>query len=77
MTAPTSSLLHRWQEVISALATAATIGDRRLALFLHKPVFVSTQDDPTLDVWSVPPSSRPGLAPMLGHPALRLVASGL
>jgi alkaline phosphatase D len=57
-------------------ATAATIGDRRLALFLHKPDFVTTPDDPAIDVWSVPPASRPGLAPLLGHPALRLVASG-
>ena len=54
----------------------AAAGDRRIALFVHKPVFVTTPDDPTFDYWSVPPSARPALAPILDHPSLRLVGSG-
>lgn len=56
--------------------TAAEAGDRRIALFLHKPVFVTSRDDPAFDVWSVPPRGRPALAPLLDHPGLRLVACG-
>lgn len=57
-------------------AVAAEAGERRIALFLHKPVFVSAPDDPTFDYWSVPPHARHSLAPLLRHPGLRLVASG-
>jgi len=52
------------------------LGARRIALFLHKPVFVTSPDDPTFDYWSVPPAARASLAPVLDHAALRLVASG-
>ena len=55
---------------------AASAGERRIALFLHKPVFVTELDDPTFDYWSVPPQARAALAPLLDHPGLRLVASG-
>ena len=55
---------------------AAGAGTRRIALFLHKPVFVTERDDPTFDYWSVPPHARAALAPVLDHPGLRLVASG-
>lgn len=51
-------------------------GDRRIALFLHKPVFVTGIEDPTFDYWSVPPQARDTLRPLLDHPGLRLVASG-
>jgi alkaline phosphatase D len=61
-------------EALAHYATGA--GDRRIALFLHKPVFVTEPHDPTFDYWSVPPQARPALAPLLDHPALRLVASG-
>ncbi len=54
----------------------AELGERRLALFLHKPVFITEPEDPTFDYWSVPPHAREALAPALSHPALRLVASG-
>jgi alkaline phosphatase D len=67
------------EEAVQAgfIAAAATgLGDRRLALFLHKPVFVTAPEDPAFDYWSVPPGARPALAPLLDHPALRLVASG-
>lgn len=55
---------------------AAGTGDRRIALFLHKPVFVTERTDPTFDYWSVPPHARAALDPLLDHPGLRLVASG-
>jgi alkaline phosphatase D len=55
---------------------AAGAGERRIALFLHKPVFVTDFDDPTFDYWSVPPQARAALLPVLDHPGLRLVASG-
>jgi len=55
---------------------ADTAGERRIALFLHKPIFVTELDDPTFDYWSVPPHARAALAPLLEHPGLRLVASG-
>ncbi|MBL6079154.1 metallophosphoesterase [Belnapia sp. T18] len=54
----------------------AAATERRLALFLHKPVFITKPSDPTFDYWSVPPQARAALAPVLGHPGLRLVASG-
>lgn len=56
--------------------SVADLGERRIALFLHKPVFVTEPEDPTFDYWSVPPHARGALAPVLDHPALRLVASG-
>lgn len=67
------------EEVAQArfIAEAAdTAGERRIALFLHKPVFVTGLDDQTFDYWSVPPHARAVLAPLLEHPGLRLVASG-
>jgi alkaline phosphatase D len=57
------------------IAEAATT-ERRIALFLHKPVFITEPGDPTFDYWSVPPHARAALAPVLEHPGLRLVASG-
>ena len=61
----------------SFLAEAlAGADERRLALFLHKPIFVTEPTDPTFDYWSVPPHARGVLGPVLDHPALRLVASG-
>ncbi|SDB73551.1 metallophosphoesterase family protein [Belnapia rosea] len=58
------------------IAEAAVAGGRRIALFLHKPVFVTAPEDQTFDYWSVPPHARAALAPLLDHPGLRLVASG-
>lgn len=54
----------------------AAAGARRIALFLHKPIFVTTPGDAAFDEWSVPPPARARLAALIGHPALRLVASG-
>jgi len=54
----------------------ATLGDRRLAVFIHKPFFAADPDEATFDYWSVPPFARAPLRPVMTHPALRLVASG-
>jgi alkaline phosphatase D len=52
------------------------LGERRLAVFLHTPAFTTRPDDSAFDYWAVAPEARPALRPLLGHPALRLVASG-
>ena len=54
----------------------ATLGDRRLAVFIHKPFFVVDPAEQVFDYWSVPPFARAPLRPIMTHPALRLVASG-
>jgi len=54
----------------------AGLGDRRLAVFLHKPIFTTTPEDQHFDYWSVPPFARAPFLPLLAHPALRLVGSG-
>lgn len=56
--------------------TLLTLGERRLALFLHKPPFLDEPDEDTKSNWAVPPRDRVALAPLVGHPQLRLVASG-
>ncbi|MBL6456356.1 metallophosphoesterase [Belnapia sp. T6] len=60
----------------AAFIAEAAATSSRIALFLHKPVFVTAPEDPKFDYWSVPPQARPALAPLLGHAGLRLVASG-
>lgn len=54
---------------------AAGAGDRRIALFLHRPAFQAALAEPW-NPWSVPPEARAALRPLLEHPGLRLVASG-
>ncbi len=54
----------------------AGLGERRLAVFLHKPIFTTTPEDSLFDYWSVPPFARGPFLPLLQHPALRLVACG-
>jgi len=54
----------------------ATLGGRRLAVFIHKPFFAADPDEAGFDYWSVPPFARAPLRPVMAHPALRLVASG-
>jgi alkaline phosphatase D len=55
---------------------AAGTGDRRIALFLHKPPFLRDPEEAEWSPWTVPPDGRAALAPLLRHPGLRLVASG-
>lgn len=59
------------------LAEAAlTLGDRMLALFMHKPPFLDHAGEGEAGYWTVPPEERGALAPLLDNPRLRLVASG-
>ena len=53
-----------------------TLGDRRLAVFIHKPFFAADPGESVFDYWSVPPFARAPLRPVMAHPNLRLVASG-
>ncbi len=71
-----TGLAEEATQVAFIAEAAASAGARRIALFLHKPVFVTGPEDPTFDYWSVPPHARASLAPLLDHPGLRLVASG-
>lgn len=54
----------------------ATLGARRLAVFIHKPFFAADPAETVFDYWSVPPFARGSLSGVMAHPALRLVASG-
>ncbi len=54
----------------------ATLGQRQLAVFMHKPPWVEASGETGFAYWTVPPASRPALLPLLNHEALRLVASG-
>ncbi len=69
---------HREADAQAAMITEAldTLGDRRLAVFIHKPFFAADPDEAVFDYWSVPPFARGPIRPILAHPALRLVASG-
>jgi alkaline phosphatase D len=71
-----SGLAEESAQAAALAGHAEGAADRRIALFLHKPVFVTEPDDPTFDYWSVPPQARAALAPLLDHPGLRLVGSG-
>ena len=53
-----------------------TLGDRRLAVFIHKPFFAADPTETVFDYWSVPPFARGPLHRVMAHPGLRLVASG-
>ncbi len=69
---------HREADVQAAMIADAlhTLGDRRLAVFIHKPFFTSDPAETAFDYWSVPPFARGPLGAVMAHPALRLVASG-
>lgn len=54
----------------------ADLGERRLAVFIHKPFFAADPAETQFDYWSVPPFARAPLRPIMAHPNLRLVASG-
>ena len=57
-------------------AALADAGNRRIAVFIHKPFFAVDPAETLFDYWSVPPFARAPLRPLMDHPALRLVASG-
>jgi alkaline phosphatase D len=53
-----------------------TLGDRRIAVFLHKPMFLDAVEEGPVGYWAVPPEVRSVIRPLLLHRNLRLVASG-
>ena len=60
-------------------AQLASTGDKPVALFLHKPLYLNSPDDPELAASAiryVPMPARRRLVEMLGSVDLRLVASG-
>lgn len=71
----TATAAEAAQEALIAEALL-TLGERRLAVFLHKPPFLDEPGEPAAGYWTVPPGERAALSPLLGHPNLRLVASG-
>lgn len=61
----------------TAIAEAlATLGERRIAVFLHKPMLLDAIEEGPVGYWAVPPEARDAVRPLLGHRNLRLVASG-
>lgn len=63
--------------VAEAIAEALrSLGDRRMAVFLHKPALITALEEGEVGYWAVPPAARGPLAALLTHSALRLVASG-
>lgn len=69
---------HSEAEAQAAMIADAldSLGNRRLAVFIHKPFFAADPADTLFDYWSVPPFARDPLRAVMAHPALRLVASG-
>lgn len=59
-----------------AFLEAAAATDRRIALFLHKPLFIDTVDEGPRGYWTVKPAPRARLLAALGTAELGLVASG-
>ena len=57
-------------------AARAGAGDRLLALFLHKPPFLSDPAEPGPVYWSVDPRARARLMGLLDDARLRLVGCG-
>ncbi|MFM8680971.1 MAG: metallophosphoesterase family protein, partial [Alphaproteobacteria bacterium] len=57
-------------------AARASAGGRLLALFLHKPPFLSDPAEPGPVYWSVDPRARARLMGLLDDPRLRLVGCG-
>ena len=53
-----------------------TAGDRRLAVFIHQPVFIDDPAESALTYWCVDPAVRAWFQPLISHPNLRLIASG-
>lgn len=67
------------EEAIQAILLSealASVGRRRIAVFLHRPIALDASEAAEEEAWAVLPEARPALAPLLEHPALRLVASG-
>jgi len=66
---PEEAEQHRWLE-------ESLLTDRRIALFLHKPLFVDEPDEGPRGYWTVLPEPRSRLVDALAGAKLRLVSSG-
>lgn len=66
---PEEALQYEWLE--AALAVSG-----KVALFLHKPLFVDDPDEGPRGYWTVPPGPRRRLLDLLRQADVRLVASG-
>lgn len=66
---PEEKRQYEWLE--AALATTG-----KVALFLHKPLFLDGPGEGPRGYWTVPPGPRARLLDLLGRADLRLVASG-
>jgi alkaline phosphatase D len=57
-------------------ATLESRGDRRVAMFAHKPLFVDTPDEGDTGYWSVRPAQRRRIYDLIGAHDVALFASG-
>ena len=74
-----SGLISEAEQFDWLASELACLGGRPVALFLHKPVYLNTPEDPELEVSSfryVPMPARPRLVEILRAVDLRLMASG-
>lgn len=67
---------HREEERQCDFLAEAVATDRRLALFLHKPLFIDREDEGPRGYWTVKPGPRARLLSIIGAADLGLVASG-
>ncbi len=67
---------HAEEERQYAFLAHAAATDRRLALFLHKPLFIEREDEGPRGYWTVKPAPRARLFAAIGAADLGLVASG-
>lgn len=51
-------------------------GERRIAWFLHRPLFIEGPDEGDMGYWSVPPAPRARLLELVRKHAVAIVASG-
>jgi 3',5'-cyclic AMP phosphodiesterase CpdA len=57
-------------------AVMADAGNRRIAWFLHRPLFLDSPDEPDTGYWSVKPAPRARLIELMRRHSVALVASG-
>lgn len=66
-------------EEVQARVVADAIGghgDRSVAVFMHKPLYLQRVEEASQGYFTVPPDFRGALAATIDHPAVRLVATG-
>ncbi len=68
---PEEAAQHDWLEAVMSDA-----GDRRIAGFLHRPLFLDRPDEDDTGYWSVKPQPRSRLIELVQRHSVALVASG-